>query len=185
MAHFFGTFNFKDAARHLRVGNERFVSRVIKNHRLVCESIIHPFFQAGTVNAHARGVIGEAEINHIRPAFRNLRQKIVFPAARHIDHTVEPFALGVSSRAPRHNIRVYIHRVNWVAHRHDVVGAEDVSDTAGVALCAVAHENLIGANLDASLLEIVLTDGFPQKRVTVFRAIAAESFDLPHLLRSF
>src|SRR5207248_3439920 len=55
-------------------------------------------------------------------------------------------------------------------------------DIAGVALGAVGDENLVGRDVAAAGLEVVLSDGFAEEVVALLGAVAAEGFAAGHLV---
>ncbi len=169
---------------HVRVRDKGFVCRVVQKDRAVPPRVGDPFFQFFPRNAHARRIVRKAQVDHVGPAAGNLRQKTVLPPAGHIDDIAESGAFPVVSGAASHHVGVDINGINRVADRDDVVRAEDIADIAGVALRAVADENLVRGNLDAAVPELVFADGLPQERVAGFRPIAAERLGTPHLPRS-
>jgi hypothetical protein len=52
-------------------------------------------------------------------------------------------------------------------------GGEDLLEVAAVALAAVADEDLVGGEVDAPRLVVVLADRLDEKVVALLRAVAA------------
>ncbi len=83
----------------------------------------------------------------------------VFLGAWKINDFRKSSVVGRLTRTAAHDVGVDINGIYRVAHRHNVVDAENVADVAAVALCAVAYEYFVGRDVDASCLEIVFGNG--------------------------
>ena len=179
-----GPFDLKNAVGHVRIGDKCFICRVIEKDGLILQRIIHPFFQSFLCNTHSGGIVWETQIDHVHRLLRDLRQEAVFLLAGHVHNLAPTLALYVVARTSGHDVGVHIDRVDWVAHRDDIVHAKDVADAAGVALRAVADKNLIRRNINPAGLKIIFCDCLTEERITRFGAIAAERLRFAHLLRS-
>ena len=171
-----------DAVRQV-LRDIRFVGRVVQDHGLVLVRIIDPFFQLIRRDSGAGGVVREAEVNDVGFLLRQLRQKMVLFAARHVNDPVPALAFLILPGAARHDVGVHVNRVDRVAHRNHVVRRENVADIARVGLRAVADEDLVDADIDAALSVVVFRNCLSQELIAAFRAVAAERLHLSHFLR--
>src|SRR5207244_5496167 len=84
--------------------------------------------------------------------------------------------------APAHHGDVEIRGVDGIAERDDAVRPEDLLDVAGVAFGAVAHDDLVGRELDAPLAVVVADDRVDEEIPAGLGRIAAEGLGLRHLV---
>ncbi len=144
-----------------------FISRVIDNHRAHFVCIIHPLLKLGFCDCGACGIVGEAQVNQIRRlSLRNLRRKIVFRNAGHINYVAPGFSYAViDACSSRHHIGVHINRINRVADCNFIVHAEYFLNVSRIAFCAVGYENLVRGNIAPSHLIIVFADCVPKELI--------------------
>ena len=177
-----GALNLINGMGHIVLYNKGFIGTVKDDQSVIGQRIVYPLFQLRFGGAHTGGVVGKAQVDHIRSLLRQIGHKAVLLCAGHIDK-VAVKAVGVLvTAAAVHGVGVHIHRVHRVTHSDLVVYAEQVADIAAVGLGAVGQKNLVFLNIDPAGSVIVLLNGVQDKFVTVLRRIAAESGLVGHLI---
>ena len=167
---------------YFRVLDEGLIGGVKQDQGLVGPGVVHPLLQLGPAGPGAGGVIGEAEVDQVHRAGGQRCREVVGGADRQVGKTaVLACPIGVAGVA-RHHVAVYINRINRIGYGNAVVGAEDVEDVAAVALGAIGDEDLLGTDVTAAGLEIVLSNRLPQPQVTLLRAVAMEALAVAQLV---
>ena len=172
--------------RHLFFRYIRFIGGVINNHRAHFVCIIHPLLKLGFGDCGACRIVGEAQINQIRRfSFprRNLRRKIIFRNAGHINYVAPGFPCAViGTCSSRHHVGVHINRINRVADCNFIVHAEYFLNVSRIAFCAVGYENLIRGNIASSCFIIVFADCIPKELIAKVRGIPFKGFRPGHFV---
>ncbi len=163
------------------VPDERLVGRVEQQEGLVLPGVVDPGFELGPGDGRAGGVVGEAQVDQVHRLPGGGGDEGVVPGRLQVEDAVVP-APVVRARAPRHHVRVQIHRVDRVGDGDTVVEGEDLLDVAGVAFRPVADEDLVGVDLGPPGLEILPGDRFAQKAVPLFGAVPAEGLRSGHFV---
>ncbi len=86
--------------------------------------------------------------------------------------------------ASSHDVGIYIDGIDRVGDAHDVVGGEDVTDVARVALGTVADEDLGAVELDATRGKVVSDDGIDEEVVAMFGTIPTEGLAISTFIHS-
>ena len=180
-----GPLTLVDAVRHILLGDIGLVGRVKKDHRSHFVGIIHPLLQLGLSESGTRGIVGIAEVDHVRRLFGEFRHKIIVHGAGHVDYAGKHFLLRDPVSCPSgHNIGVHIHGIYRVADSDPIVLSKDLLDIAAVALCPVGDKDLIGGNIAAPILIIIFCDGAAQEFIPQIRRVAVECLRRSHLVHS-
>ena len=147
-----------DSLITIGLGGVEYEFSVKDDQSVIGQRIVYPLFQLRFGGAHTGGVVGKAQVDHIRSLLRQIGHKAVLLCAGHIDK-VAVKAVGVLvAAAAVHGVGVHIHRVHRVTHSDLVVYAEQVADIAAVGLGAVRDEDLVVGDVDPASVEILLRD---------------------------
>ena len=149
---------------------------------LVC--IVNPLFKLLSVSNHTRWVVREAKVNYIGNLCRNVRSKVVFCCARHIDDVAPKTVFVLVTASARHNVCVNVYRVNRVTDSNLVVYRKDVADVAAITFCTVGKEDFVLCNVNASVGIVVLLDSVKNKIISVLRRISSKGSLTSHLINS-
>ena len=169
-----------DAAGQAGVGDVRAVGRVVEDDAAVLVGVVHPGPELLARGGHARGVVGEAEVDEVGHALRQSGEEAVLRRAGHVDDVRPLFAVPVPGAAG-HGVGVDIDGVHGVADGHHAVLGEDVADVAAVALGPVGDEELVGRYLHAQGRVVVGHDGLAQEIIALIGAVAHEGGLISHL----
>ena len=146
--------------RHIRLGNRGFIGCVINDHRSYPVGIIHPLLELRFGDGGTGGIIGKAQVNDIRCLLRQLRRKIRLRRTGHVDHVTPcPRCRIVGTGPARHHIGVHIDRIHRVADRDFVVYTENLLDISGIALRPIGNKYLVGRDITAPCLVVLLRHG--------------------------
>ena len=178
-------FDFEDRARHRGVLDEGLVGGVVEDDRAVRTGVGDPGFELLARGGAAGRVVRVAEVNEIDRLTRDLWHEAVFRGALEVVEAGVGAVFVRFASVAGHDVCIDVNGIHRVCDGDLVPGTEDVEDVAGVALAAVGDEDLIGVDLDAACLEVVLCDGVAQEVVTLFRAIAAEGGAVAHFIDGF
>ena len=155
--------------------DERLVGGIEEDERLVRVRPVHPCLELLLCGGGAGGVVRVAEIDHVHRLGKvgGRGNEPVGGGAGEVD---EPGIASVrrGAGAAGHHVGVDIDGIDGVGDGDLHVGAEQLLYVAAVALRAVGDEHLVGGNVDAAVLEVVLCDGFAQEGVALLRTVAAE-----------
>jgi len=113
---------------------------------------------------------------------RDARLEVVLGRARQVDDPIVPPARVRVAGASAHHGDVEVCGVHGIAERDDALRPEDLLDIAGVALGAVAHDDLVGRELDAALAVVVADDRVDEKIPAGLGRVAAEGLRPGHLV---
>ena len=138
------------------------------------DCIVNPSFQLFTGKCGACWVIGVAQVYYVNLPLWQCRVEVILGSTWEVCD-IAPLPIGHHvACAAAHHIAVDINWIYGVGHAEVAVAVQYFTNVAGVALCPVAHEYLIGCNLHAARLEIVFHDGLAQEVIALFRAVAME-----------
>ena len=169
--------------RYIFLSNIRLIGSIIDNHRAHFVGVIHPFLKLRFCNGRTRGIIRKAQVDNIWRLFRQLRSKAGFLCAGHIDDITPCFRLYIiSPGAPRHNICVYVYRIDRITHGYLVILREYLLNISGITFCPVGDKYLICPDITPSFLIVVFRHGTSQKLVTKIRRVPAECLCMRHLV---
>src|SRR5689334_18776153 len=129
--------------RNRRVGNVRFVGRVVQNDGVVCPRVVDPSLQLLAGGDHAGRVVGVAEVDQVDVLTRQLGGKPVVGGGGNVNQPrVTPLVVG-GPCAARHHVRVDVDRVDGVDDGDLIVVAEHFQNVPRVAFRAVRDEHLV------------------------------------------
>ena len=128
------------------------------------------------------GVVRIAEIEEVHRAVGERRAEAILGRGREIEKPGVPAVSAGGARPSCHGVRVDVGGVHGVDERHLRVGREDLLDVAGVALGAVAHEDLVGPDPDAARTVVVGGDELGQELVARLGPVAPERLGPRHLV---
>ena len=169
--------------RNLFILNIGLISSIVENERVVLQGVVHPLAQLFLGNHRSRGVVGVAEVDHIHPLIRNLRNEVVLGITGHVDH-IRPTTVLLNTCPPNHHIRVDIDGIDRIGDANGVVPAHQFLNISRITLGTVVDEHLVTVEMNAAREEVVLQDGITQEIVTLLRTVAAESLAGSHLVGS-
>ena len=157
-----------------RVADEGLVGGVEEDEGLVRVRVVHERRELLARGGGAGGVVGEAEVEQVDLAFGRGGDEAVGLVALEVDEAGVA-AVGGGASAAGHDVGVHVDRIDGVGHADgEAAGGEEFLEVAGVALGAVADEDLVRLDVGAAGLEVGLGDGLAQEVVAELGAVAAE-----------
>ncbi len=153
-----------DGMREIRIRDVGLIGRVIDDHAAFPIGVVHPPLKLLLRDRRAGRVVGEAEIDQIRPLLREIGDEAVRLGAGHIDHIAPvPGFRIVCAGAAGHHVGIHVDRIDRIADRDPRVVRKQLLNVAGVAFRAVRDEDLVGPDIAAPRPEIAVRDRLTQE----------------------
>lgn len=177
------TVDFVDGAWDVAVLDEGFVSCIVENDGVVCLGVVDPSLELFAGGRSTCWVVRVAEVDDVYFFCWDGWDEVILRGARKIDEAfVTSTVVGIPSVAD-HDVGVDIDWVNGVGDGDGVAVAENVEDVACVALGTIGDEDVIGADVEASIA--VLYHRFSQECVALLWTVATEGVAVAEFVDGF
>ena len=156
--HLPSALDFENGVGQGLIPDKGFVSGIVQYNGPVGRGVIHPSLELIAGDGRTGGVVGKTQVDQIHRFRGQIGDKSILGVAVEIDNArVTPIAALPGSAG--HHIGVQVNRIDRIGNGDAGVGVENFLDVGGVALGAVADEDLIGMDVGTPGLKVVGSNG--------------------------
>ncbi len=172
----FGTFDFINGSRQLRVGNKGRVGGIEKDDCLVLYGIINERLQL-FLRGHGSGrVVRAAKIDQVDLAFGECGKETILLSTGHIYEAIVT-RIRCCARSPGNDVAVHVDGIGGVLNRDYAVIGEDSLNICGIRLGAITDEKLLRRQID-SQIPVLPSQGLSQRANSFGRTVTGITFHL-------
>src|SRR5262245_18321044 len=118
--------------RNFKIRDVRLVGGVEEQKHVMFMRVSDPARELCARCDGTRWVVWKTKIDEIHRLLRRFRYKIVFRRTWQIINALVAAILSYRARVARHNVCVYVHRIDWIRNRDFVLAAENIKDVTAI-----------------------------------------------------